>query len=131
MVRTFETTKPFRGVNVLTINNSIPGTRYWGIALLCMGSLTLIYEIMTLTTSGRWPWVSFLDAIKVGARETLHITSGEWVYNPQSFLWLHDYLEWLPMTPTLLSLGVLGYYAPAIGKRASSSAAEFARMLVR
>ena len=115
---------------MLNINNSVPGTRYWGIALLCMGSLTLVYEIMTLTKTGIWPWVSFLDAIKVGARETLHITSGEWVYNPQSLLWLHDYLDLLPMTPTLLGLGVIGYFAPSIRKKAST-AEEFAKMLIR
>ena len=116
---------------MLNINNSVPATRFWGIALFCLGSLTLVSEIVSFATSGGWNWVSFLDAIKVGAKETLHITSGEWVYNPQSFLWLHDYLDWLPMSPTLLCLGVLGYFAPSIRKRAFSSAGEFARMLVR
>ena len=116
---------------MFNFSNRVIATRFWGTILLSIGGLTLAGETWSFMMTGKWKWVSFLDAIKNGARETMHITSGEWVYQPHSFIWLHNYMEWLPFSLTLLALGTLGYFAPSLRKKVAESAAEFSKLVVR
>lgn len=99
--------------------------------MLFFGLLVLIIEIWWFISIGKWTTLSFIDGIKIGAGEFLHIRSGDWIYNPRVLVWLHSFLNWLPLSPTMICLGLLGFKAPLGKRKVVVDAKEDGNVLVR
>ncbi|MEN9895190.1 MAG: hypothetical protein RIR97_1042 [Pseudomonadota bacterium] len=116
---------------MVSYSTSLAPSRIWGFALLFLGLLCVSAEIWMFTETGTWSFLSFMDILKITAKGAIHSRSGDWVFDPRNYLWLHRSLSWTLATPTFLIAGAIGFLAPDVRRRQSKSAEEITKLLVR
>ncbi len=115
---------------MFTIRKDVTPTRFWGAALLFLGLVALGSEVIWFVDTGVWFTMTFIDMIKIVGKEVFDLRASEWVYHPKLFMWLYDFLNSLPLTVTLVSLGLIGIFAPDVRAKRGGTVRQFA-MLVR
>lgn len=115
---------------MLNIRKDVTPTRFWGATLLFLGLVALGSEVIWFVDNGAWFTMTFIDMIKIVGMELFDIRKSEWVFNPKSFVWLYDFLNSLPLTVTLVSVGLIGIFAPDVRAKRGGTVRQFA-MLVR
>lgn len=116
--------------SMINIRKDVTTTRFWGVALLFLGVVALVTEVIWFVDTGAWFTMTFIDMIKIIGREVFDLRNSEWVYHPKLFVWLYDFLNSLPLTVTLVTLGLIGIFAPDVRPKNGGTVRQFA-MLVR